>query len=88
MELADVMDSKSIVGDNVPVRVRPPVLIQNISSVSENKNRLEYASLFLFAAYEIFGCGSLVTRVMQGGEERNCFVCCWNNYCICENAQQ
>ena len=25
MELADVMDSKSIVGDNVPVRVRPPV---------------------------------------------------------------
>ena len=24
MELADVMDSKSIVGDNVPVRVRPP----------------------------------------------------------------
>ena len=24
MELADVMDSKSIVGNNVPVRVRPP----------------------------------------------------------------
>ena len=48
-----MMDSKSIVGDNVPVRVRPPVLIQNISSVSENKNRLEYASLFLFVANEI-----------------------------------
>ena len=28
MELADVMDSKSIVGDNVPVRVRPPAPIQ------------------------------------------------------------
>ena len=69
MELADVMDSKSIVGNNVPVRVRPPA--PNQYNPNQSRQIIPVGDGFgLLLFFDKFECPHFPNGVIKRSESK------------------